>query len=35
MQKIITKYCVDPELNTKNVIFDPDLPHLPNFWRLA
>ena len=31
MQKIITKYCVDPELYTKNVIFAPNLPHLPNF----
>ena len=35
MQKIITKYCVDPELYTKNAIFGPNLPDLPNFWRLA
>ena len=36
MQKIITKYCVDPELYTKNVIFSPNLPHLPNFgdWHI-
>ena len=35
MQKIITKYCVDPELYTENAIFGPNLPHLPNFWRLV
>ena len=35
MQKIITKYCVDVKLYTKNAIFGPNLPHLPNFWRLA
>ena len=35
IQKIITKYDVDPELYTKNAIFGPNFPHLPNFWRLA
>ena len=35
MQKVSTKYCVDPELYTKNAIFGPNLPDLPNFWRLA
>ena len=34
MKKIITKYFADPELYTKNAIFGPNLPHLPNFWRL-
>ena len=35
MQKIITKYCADPELYTKNAIFGLYLPHLPDFCRLA
>ena len=35
MQKIITKYCVDPELYTKNASFGRNLPNLPKFWRLA
>ena len=35
MQKIFTKYFVDPELYTKNAIFGPNLPHLLNFWRLV
>ena len=32
MQKIITKYYVDPDLYTKNAIFGWNSPHLPNFW---
>ena len=35
MQKIITKYCVNPELYTENAIFGPNLPHILNFWRVA
>ena len=35
MRKIITKYCVDPELYSKNAIFGPNLAHLLNFWSLA
>ena len=35
MRKIILKYCVYLDLYTKNAILGQNLPHLPNFWRLA